>query len=81
MIRLTRLNGVEVVVNADLIEFVETTPDTLVTLFTGKKIPVRESTEEVIQRVVSYRRAVGSSGAADLFGRTQSTPSKESGHV
>lgn len=80
MIRLTRLNGVEVVVNADLIEFVETTPDTLVTLFTGKKIPVRETVEEVIEKVVSYRRAIGASGAAELFGRSQQASSKESGH-
>jgi flagellar protein FlbD len=77
MIRLTRLNGSEVVLNADLIEFVETTPDTLVTLVTGKKIPVRETTEEVIQRVVSYRRATGAAGAADLFGRMQRASAKE----
>jgi flagellar protein FlbD len=77
MIRLTRLNGVEVVVNADLIEFVETTPDTLVTLFTGKKIPVRETVDEVILRVVSYRRAIGAAAAADLFGRSQATSAKE----
>ena len=71
MIRLTRLNGVEVVVNADLIEFVETTPDTLVTMLTGKKIPVRESTDEVIERVVSYRRATGPAGVTNLFGQRE----------
>jgi flagellar protein FlbD len=65
MIRLTRINGVEVVVNSDLIEFVETTPDTLVTLVTGKKIPVREAMDEVIDRVVSYRRAIGAPRSAD----------------
>ena len=69
MIQLTRINGVEVVVNADLIEFVETTPDTLVTLFTGKKIPVRESADEVVARVVSYRRSIGGVSAADLHRR------------
>jgi len=69
MIRLTRINGIEVVVNADLIEFVETTPDTLVTLITGKKIPVRESTDDVIGRVVAYRRAIGATTGADLHRR------------
>ena len=77
MIRLTRLNGTDVVINADLIEFVETTPDTLVTLITGKKIPVRETTDDVIGRVVAYRRATGTPGAADLFGRTQQVSAKE----
>jgi flagellar protein FlbD len=69
MIRLTRINGEQVVVNADLIEFVEMTPDTLVTLFTGKKIPVRESADLVIERVVAYRRAIGATHTADLHQR------------
>ena len=67
MIRLTRISGEQVVVNADLIEFVETTPDTLVTLFTGKKIPVQESADEVIGRVVAYRRSLGAASTADLY--------------
>lgn len=71
MIRLTRLNGETVVVNADLIEFVEATPDTLVTLLTGKKIPVRESSEEVIDKTVSYRRAIGTRPTAELAGPWQ----------
>lgn len=43
-------------VNADLIEMIEATPDTMVTLTTGKKILVRESVEEVIERVIAYKR-------------------------
>lgn len=78
MIRLTRMNGTDVVINADLIEFVETTPDTLVTLVTGKKIPVRETTEQLIERVVSYRRAIGSAGTADL---TRSIKAREGEHA
>lgn len=58
MIRVTRMNGEPVVVNADLIEFVEMTPDTLLSLLTGKKVPVRESADEIIERVVSYRRSI-----------------------
>ncbi len=72
MIRLTRMNGTEVVVNADLIEFVEMTPDTLITLLTGKKIPVRESSDDVMSRVISYRRAIGAANAGDLYRRTAS---------
>ena len=77
MIRLTRLNDVEVVVNADLIEFVEMTPDTLVTLFTGKKIPVRETADEVIAKVVSYRRSIGAASTADLYQRSQQADTKD----
>jgi flagellar protein FlbD len=78
MIRLTRINGVEVVINADLIEFVEMTPDTLVTLFTGKKIPVQESSDMVIERVVSYRRSIGAAATAHLYKQSQSTTPEKS---
>ena len=47
MIRLTRLNNQVLTVNSDLIKFVEQSPDTLITLVTGEKIVVRESSEEV----------------------------------
>lgn len=57
MIYLSRLSGEELVVNAELIELVESTPDTVVTLVTGKKIVVRESADEVVERVLAYRRA------------------------
>jgi len=56
MIELTRLGGEALVVNADLIETIETTPDTVVSLTTGRKLVVRESSAEVIERVVAYRR-------------------------
>ncbi len=59
MIRLTRFrtSGGEFVVNADLIETVESTPDTVITLTTGHKLIVQESVDEVVQRVVSFKRA------------------------
>ncbi len=57
MIKVTKLNGAEIVVNADLIEFVESTPDTLISLTTGRKIMVREQLGEVIEKAVSFRRA------------------------
>jgi flagellar protein FlbD len=59
LINLTRLNHSQLVVNADLIEFIEATPDTVVTLTTGRKIVVREPVEDVIERVVRYRRMAG----------------------
>ncbi|MDI3257232.1 MAG: flagellar FlbD family protein [Kyrpidia sp.] len=59
MISLTRLNGREVLVNALLIELVESTPDTVITLCTGRKIVVRESAEEVAERVAEYCRSIG----------------------
>jgi flagellar protein FlbD len=58
MIRLTRLNHVPLVLNADLIEHVEVTPDTVISLTNGQKLIVLESAEEVINRVIAYRRAI-----------------------
>jgi len=55
MIKVTKLNGREIVVNADLIEFVETTPDTLISLTTGRKIMVLEEMDDVIRRAAAYR--------------------------
>jgi len=56
MIELTRLQNQKVVVNADLIEFIEETPDTMVSTTTGKKIMVKETVQEVIEKVIAYRR-------------------------
>ncbi len=58
MIRLTRLNNQGLTVNSDLIKFVEQSPDTLITLVTGEKIVVRESADEVLARVIAFRRSV-----------------------
>lgn len=56
MIALTKLNNQAFVVNADLIKFVESTPDTLVTLTTGERLLVKETNAEVIRRVIQYGR-------------------------
>lgn len=58
MIQLTRLNNHPLAVNSDLIKFVEQAPDTVLTLVTGEKILVRESPDEVLGRIVQFRRAV-----------------------
>ncbi|MHB9145600.1 MAG: flagellar FlbD family protein [Symbiobacteriia bacterium] len=74
MIKVTRLGTkeTELAINADLIELVEATPDTVITLTTGNKLLVRESVDEIIHRVIAYRRETqpdparqaGGSGAA-----------------
>ena len=58
MIKLTRLNNNPLIVNSDLIKCVENSPDTVLTLVTGEKIIVRETTEQVLERVISFRRAI-----------------------
>lgn len=55
MIHVTRLNGTKFMVNAELIEQIESTPDTVITLITGNNIIVCESVEEVRTRVLKYR--------------------------
>jgi flagellar protein FlbD len=58
MIHLTRLNNSPLTVNSDLIKFVEQSPDTVITLINGEKILVRESAEEILSRIVEFRRSV-----------------------
>jgi flagellar protein FlbD len=58
MIRLTRLNHSTIVLNSDLIEHIDITPDTVVTLTTGQILRVRETADEVVERIVEFRRKV-----------------------
>jgi len=58
MIKLKRINEKEFVLNAEYIEFVESTPDTIISLTTGKKIVVKESVDEVIEKVIEYKRRI-----------------------
>lgn len=58
MIVVSRLNGEAFGLNADLIERVEAMPDTVVTLVDGKKLLVRESVEDIIDKVLHYRAAI-----------------------
>jgi len=59
MIKVTRLNDSQLVINSDLIEFVEAIPDTIISLTTGKKIMVKESIDEIIERVAQFKRLSG----------------------
>ncbi len=63
MVELTRLQNQKIIINADLIEFVESTPDTVITTTTGKKIIVRETAKEVVDKVVKYKREIMKLGA------------------
>ncbi len=63
MIRLTRLNQAQMVLNADLIEHIDVTPDTVITLTNGQILRVRESADEVVERIVEFRRRVLKQGA------------------
>jgi flagellar protein FlbD len=58
MISLTRLNHTAVVINPDLIVIIEETPDTIITLSNGEKITVHEKVQEVIRRVIEFRRRI-----------------------
>jgi flagellar protein FlbD len=58
VIQLTRLNNHPLVLNSDLIKFVEQSPDTVITLVSGEKIVVREKAQDVLDRVVQFRRSV-----------------------
>lgn len=58
MIRLTRINQAPFFLNANLIEFVETTPDTVVTTVNGQKVMVLEDAEEVVKRIEDYHRRI-----------------------
>ena len=58
MIHLTRTNHRPLVVNAELIEHVETTPDTVVSMTTGEKFVVVETADDVVDRVIAYRRSI-----------------------
>lgn len=58
MIKLTRLNQIPLILNADLIEHIDATPDTVVSLTSGQKFLVAESPQEVVDKVVEFRRSL-----------------------
>lgn len=62
MVQFTRFNDTVFYVNPDLVETVEETPDTVVTLTTGRKFVVRESAEQIIDMIISYKQKIFSQG-------------------
>ncbi|MBP9000589.1 flagellar FlbD family protein [Lacrimispora saccharolytica] len=61
MIEITKLNGTRILINPDLIEIIESTPDTVISLTTGRKIIVKESRQEINNLVKSYRKEISAS--------------------
>ena len=59
LIRVIRMNGLELVINAELVEFIESTPDTVLTLSTGKKFVLKDSVQDVIDKIIAYRKVIG----------------------
>lgn len=77
MIQLTRLNNHPLIVNSDLIKFVERAPDTVLTLVSGEKIVVLETSEQVLEKIVEFRRLI-LSGAALCSSKVPGAPTDES---
>ena len=58
MIKVTKLGGNEITINADIIESIEATPDTVITLTTNKKILVIDSVEDIVKKVIAYKKEI-----------------------
>lgn len=58
MIRLTRMNKSEFILNIDLIKIIEETPDTVITLTNGHRMVVTESAEQIIEKIIEYKRKI-----------------------
>jgi flagellar protein FlbD len=58
MIEVTKINHVPLVLNSDLIEHIESTPDTVISLTNGQKLIVLEDPAELIRRVIAFRRCI-----------------------
>lgn len=58
MVEVTKLNGVKILVNPDLFEVIEETPDTVITLTTGRKIIVKESRQDIKNLVILFRKDI-----------------------
>ena len=78
MIRLTRLNHVPMILNADLIEHIDMTPDTIVTLTSGQKYTVLESADEVVDKVIGFRQKLLSPDTARLTAPREHSSESES---
>jgi flagellar protein FlbD len=62
MVKITRLNDSVLIINADMIQFLEATPDTIITLTDGRKVVAKESVDDIIEKVVDYKRRLLLSG-------------------
>ncbi|MBI4244878.1 MAG: flagellar FlbD family protein [Planctomycetes bacterium] len=60
MIKLTRFNGKDFFINPEMIQFIEETPDTVITLINHDKVVIKEKADEVVQKIIEYARLVRS---------------------
>ncbi len=67
MIKLTRINGKELFINPHQIEFIEEIPDTIIKMFSGKKVIVTESVSEIEKKIIEYRRHIGYVGNESTY--------------
>ena len=58
MLEVTRLNGQKIVINCDLIEYIDANPDTTISLTTNNRYVVKESVEEVLTRIINYKKEI-----------------------
>lgn len=58
MIKLLKTDGSEIIINADLIEQIKETPDTVITMTNGKKILVEDTADQIIEKVINYRQKI-----------------------
>ena len=58
MLEVTRLNGQKVVINSELIEYIDANPDTTITLTTGNKFVVKEQLDDVVEKIIDYKRQI-----------------------
>ncbi len=73
MIAVTRLDGSPILLNADLVEWIERTPDTVIGLVNGERLLVRESPEELVRRLIDFKRAVAAGPSFPASGGQDST--------
>lgn len=81
MIYVTRLNHTPVVLNSDLIEQIEMTPDTVISLTNGQKIMVLESSDELVDRVVQFRRSIAAGPRIMSSDGSSSSPKAQNGGI
>ena len=58
MIHLTRINHASMILNSDLIEHIEATPDTVISLINGQKMVVLDTADEIVRKVINFRREI-----------------------
>jgi len=77
MIKLTRLNRVPLILNSDLIEHIAVTPDTVITLISGQKFMVLETAQEIVDKVIAFRRLISAKEPDSLLAGTVAGTAQE----